>query len=99
MTAKTQAKPLLFTLAAALALGLAAAPLEEAQAAGCLRGAIVGGVAGHYAGGHFIAGAIGGCIIGHHVAAVNAQKLKEQQLHPTPLATPLATPTPTPTKP
>jgi hypothetical protein len=93
MTAKLQAKPLLFTLAGALALGLAAAPLDQAQAAGCWKGAIVGGVAGHYAGHHFIAGAIGGCIIGHHVAAVNAEKLKEQKLHPTPI------PTPTPTKP
>jgi uncharacterized protein YcfJ len=89
------AKSFFVALAAGLTLGLAAAPVEEAQAAGCLRGAIVGGVAGHYAGGHFIAGAIGGCIIGHHVAAVNAEKLKEQQLHPTPVPTP----TPTPTKP
>jgi uncharacterized protein YcfJ len=88
------AKSLLFAAAAALALGLAAAPFNEAQAAGCLKGAIVGGVAGHYAGHHFIAGAIGGCIIGHHVAAVNAEKLREEKLHPTPMATPMATPTP-----
>ena len=64
----------LFALAAALALGFAAGPAGEAQAEGCLKGAIVGGVAGHYAGHHFIAGAIGGCIVGHHMATVERGK-------------------------
>ena len=38
-----------------------------ADAAGCLKGAIVGGVAGHLAH-HTIVGALGGCIIGHEMA-------------------------------
>ena len=54
-------------LAAALALGGAISPVPAA-AKGCLKGAMVGGVAGHYAGHHGVLGAIGGCIVGHHLA-------------------------------
>lgn len=36
-----------------------------AQAEGYLKGAAVGGVAGHVAGKHGTAGAVGGCAIGH----------------------------------
>ena len=39
-------------------------------------------------------GAIGGCIIGHHVAAVNAEKLKEAAVASDAAATPMATPDP-----
>ena len=39
-----------------------------AQAAGCVKGAIVGGVAGHYAGQHGWLGAGAGCLIGRHMA-------------------------------
>jgi len=39
-----------------------------AHAAGCLKGAAVGGVAGHVAGHHAVVGAVGGCIVGHHYA-------------------------------
>ena len=38
--------------------------------AGCLGGAVVGGVAGHVAGRHAGIGAVGGCIVGHHMAVV-----------------------------
>jgi hypothetical protein len=51
---------------AALALSSAALP---ANAAGCIRGAAVGGVAGHLAGHHSLAGAAIGCAVGHHEAA------------------------------
>jgi len=47
-----------------------------AEARGCLKGAVVGGVAGHYAGHHGVIGAIGGCIVGRHMAN---EKDKEQQ--------------------
>jgi hypothetical protein len=54
--------------AAAVALSSAALPVS-ANAAGCLRGAAVGGVAGHFVGHHTLAGAAVGCAIGHHEAA------------------------------
>ena len=44
------------------------------QAHGCLKGAVVGGVAGHMAGKHTTAGVIGGCAIGHHMAKTKANK-------------------------
>jgi hypothetical protein len=50
-------------LAIALATGLTSAPI---QAAGCLKGAAVGGVAGHFAGHHGLLGAGAGCVIGRH---------------------------------
>lgn len=39
------------------------------HAEGCTKGAVVGGVAGHMAGKHGVAGAGAGCAIGHHEAA------------------------------
>lgn len=50
---------------AALALVLAASPVN---AKGCIKGAAVGGTAGHFAGHHGILGAAAGCIIGRHEA-------------------------------
>ncbi len=40
-----------------------------AEAKGCLKGAAVGGVAGHVVGKHGVLGAAAGCAIGHHEAA------------------------------
>jgi hypothetical protein len=62
-------------LALALAVGLTPAPL---QAAGCLEGAAVGGVAGHFAGHHGLLGAGAGCIIGRHEANKHARLRAEQ---------------------
>lgn len=39
-----------------------------AEAKGCLKGAAVGGVAGHYSGHHGVLGAAAGCVIGRHEA-------------------------------
>jgi hypothetical protein len=50
---------------ATVGLSSAAAP---ADAAGCVKGAVVGGVAGHVLGGHGLLGAGVGCAIGHHEA-------------------------------
>ena len=50
-----------------------------AQAAGCLKGAAVGGVAGHYAGHHGVLGAGAGCVIGHHEATKHAREKALQQ--------------------
>ena len=41
-----------------------------ASAKGCLEGAAVGGVAGHFAGRHTVLGGAVGCAIGHHRAKV-----------------------------
>ncbi len=63
-----------------LALGLGAAFLPaSAEAAGCLKGAAIGGVAGHVAGHHAVLGAAAGCAIGHHEAAVSARRQSAQQ--------------------
>jgi len=44
-------------------------------AKGCIKGAAVGGVAGHFVGrGHALAGAAIGCVVGHHRAKVAAKK-------------------------
>jgi hypothetical protein len=47
------------------ALAMVAAP---AQAKGCLKGAAVGGVGGHFIGHHGLVGAAVGCAVGHHRA-------------------------------
>ncbi len=46
----------------------------SAEAKGCLKGAVVGGVAGHYAGHHGVMGALGGCVVGHHMANEKAKE-------------------------
>ncbi|GJH28446.1 hypothetical protein [Caballeronia novacaledonica] len=48
-----------------------------AQAKGCVEGAAVGGVAGHVAGKHGTAGAVGGCAIGHHEASKKEKKAQQ----------------------
>jgi len=51
----------------ALTLGLAATAMP-ADAKGCIKGALIGGVAGHYASRHGVLGAAAGCVVGHHLA-------------------------------
>jgi hypothetical protein len=48
----------------ALALPLLFAAPAEARP-NCIKGAVVGGLIGHFAGGHAVAGAAGGCAVGH----------------------------------
>jgi hypothetical protein len=55
-------------LAAAVAITTAISPTGPANAAGCLKGAVVGGVAGHYLANHGWLGAAAGCVIGRHQA-------------------------------
>jgi hypothetical protein len=50
-----------------------------ANAAGCVRGAAVGGVAGHLAGHHTLAGAAIGCAVGHHEAAKRARDERDDR--------------------
>ena len=60
------------------ACGLLAMGISPADAAGCLKGAAVGGVAGHMAG-HGVLGAAGGCAVGHHMANKTAREENQQQ--------------------
>lgn len=60
------------TMAALAAVALAS---MDAGAAGCLKGAAVGAVAGHVAGKHTVLGAAGGCLVGRHMAG---KKEKEE---------------------
>lgn len=62
---------------AALTLSLGAAVLTAPPAhAGCLTGAVVGGVAGHMVH-HGLLGAAAGCAVGHHHAKVAQQRQRE----------------------
>ncbi|MGZ5848945.1 MAG: hypothetical protein ACXWJJ_15865 [Ramlibacter sp.] len=67
-------------VAAAMLACLAATPV--AQAKGCLKGAAVGGVAGHVARKHGGVGAAAGCAIGHHRAAKKEEAQQAQQAQP-----------------
>ena len=69
-------KTLLF--ASALLAGAALLPAGQAQARGCLKGAAVGGVAGHFVHHHALLGAGVGCLIGHHEAAKQAREPDRQ---------------------
>jgi hypothetical protein len=67
-------------LAAAIVASLAGGTPVFAK--GCIRGAIVGGIAGHYVGrGHALAGAAAGCIVAHHHYAEQAKAQKAAGRH------------------
>lgn len=55
--------------ALAISLLLALGTSAGVANAGCLKGAAVGGVGGHFLGHHAVLGAAAGCAIGHHRAA------------------------------
>lgn len=74
-------KFLLLPAAFALLFATGSAMAPPAQAKGCLKGAAIGGVAGHFAGHHAILGAVGGCIVGHHMAAKHAREERAQRQH------------------
>lgn len=65
---------------AGLALSTTATP---AFAKGCLKGAAVGAVGGHFLGHHAVLGAAAGCWYGHHRAKVAdrqaAERVRQQQ--------------------
>ncbi len=64
-------------LIAAGALALTLGGLAPAEAAGCLKGAAVGGVAGHVAGHHGVLGAAAGCVVGRHNANKSAREAQQ----------------------
>ena len=55
-------------LAATLAVATLALSSSPVLARGCLKGAAVGAVAGHFAHHHGMAGAAAGCAVDHHYA-------------------------------
>lgn len=57
---------------------IALSGVASAEAKGCLKGAAVGGVAGHYSGHHGLLGAAAGCVIGHHEANKRDRLQKNQ---------------------
>jgi len=54
-----------FLLALAVPASLMTASPVEAR--GCVKGAVIGGVAGHFMHHHAVAGAAVGCVAGHYV--------------------------------
>ncbi|AER34828.1 MULTISPECIES: hypothetical protein [Pantoea] len=58
--------------------GLLMAMSSQAEAKGCLKGAAVGGVAGHLKH-HGVAGAAAGCAVGHHMAKKKQKEAASQQ--------------------
>ncbi len=76
-------KSALLAAAVATAFSLSAGSVP-AEAKGCLKGAMVGGVAGHFAGHHGVLGAIGGCVVGHHMAHEKDKAAAAQNAHPAP---------------
>jgi hypothetical protein len=64
-------------IAATAMLALAVGSSGSAMAAGCLKGAAVGGLAGHMVG-HGVVGAAAGCAVGHHEAS-KAEKQNQAQ--------------------
>src|SRR5436190_24359691 len=67
-----------FVLAAVTAAFLLTAQTVTADAKGCIKGALVGGAAGHMVG-HGKMGAVAGCVVGHHNANKKQQQQQEQQ--------------------
>jgi hypothetical protein len=67
-------KAILVPAAFALAFIAFALSSSPAPARGCLKGAVVGGVAGHFVGHHGLLGAGAGCLIGHHEAKKHARE-------------------------
>jgi hypothetical protein len=72
-------RAILIPATVALAITAVASSSTPAPAAGCLKGAVIGGVAGHYAGHHGLLGAGAGCVIGHHEAKKYARERAAQQ--------------------
>lgn len=69
-----------FILFAAATIALTATTGVNAK--GCLKGAAVGGVAGHYTGHHGLLGAAAGCVIGRHEANKRDRMQNNQADHP-----------------
>jgi hypothetical protein len=67
--------------AAAIAFAVLSMPVA-ADAKGCIKGAIVGGVVGHYTHRHGVLGFVAGCIIGRHAAKMARDRELQQHQAP-----------------
>ena len=68
-----------FALVIVGAVALAGLAAPEANAAGCLRGAVAGGVIGHFAGHHGLLGAGVGCLYEHHREARHEREFRDDR--------------------
>ncbi len=68
-------------IALAASLALAATGAATSANAGCLGGAVVGGIGAHVAlhGKHTVLGAVAGCAVGHHMAVVAKRRKAEEK--------------------
>jgi hypothetical protein len=65
------------------AIALAAVSMTApADAKGCIKGALIGGTAGHFAGHHGFLGAAAGCIVGRHEANKAARQTRFSAANP-----------------
>lgn len=62
-----------------IAVSVSLASVPAANARGCLKGAAVGAVAGHFMHHHAVLGAVAGCVVGHHMAVKKEQEEKARQ--------------------
>ena len=69
---------IVFAAAAMLTLGAAPGP-AQAQPGGCLKYGLGGAVAGHFAGGHRLKGALAGCALGVYERRRYEARLREER--------------------
>lgn len=68
----------IFAVLSLAAVAVTAIPAPSAHA-GCLGGAAIGAIGGHFVGrGHALAGAAAGCAVGHHSAKVQERNRVQQ---------------------
>lgn len=75
---------MIFRLSTLTLVSVLACVPQFASAKGCLKGAAVGGVGGHVAGGHGLVGAAAGCVVGRHIANKKDKQQQTSQAQPTP---------------
>jgi outer membrane lipoprotein SlyB len=66
-------KKLMLTMIVAITLS------HSSANAGCLKGAAIGGMAGHLLGRHAIIGAVGGCMVGQHMDKEKMKRYKNEK--------------------
>jgi hypothetical protein len=70
------------TIAAAIICGFALGGVARVEAAGCIKGAIIGGLAAHFTHHNGVVGAIGGCVVGRVVSHFTGSETYEDVTGP-----------------
>lgn len=65
-------------------LPLFGADIAQAKPGGCLKYGAAGAIAGHYAGGHAVKGALAGCTLGYVERRRYNRQMREQNAKPQP---------------